>query len=125
MERYKGSQSRQTTIPVDTGRKLNVHKTFRRRPGRLLNVLCTFNVRPVSTGMLGDSTYIDNHCSTGSNSKNDGKPVSKLQDYNYTEKREEEDISNKDTDKSYEESDDKIAIQLEDINLTCCAFFGC
>ena len=31
--------------PVDTGRKLNVHKTFRRRPGRLLNVLCTFNLR--------------------------------------------------------------------------------
>ena len=36
--------------PVDTGRKLNVHKTFRRRPGRLLNALCTFNLRPVSTG---------------------------------------------------------------------------
>ena len=36
--------------PVDTGRKLNVHKTFRRRPGRLLNVLCTFNLSPVSTG---------------------------------------------------------------------------
>ena len=35
---------------VDTGRKFNVHKTFRRRPGRLLNVLCTFNLRPVSTG---------------------------------------------------------------------------
>ena len=35
---------------VDTGRKLNVHKTFRRRPGRLLNVLCTLNLRPVSTG---------------------------------------------------------------------------
>ena len=35
---------------VDTGRKLNVHKTFRRRPGRLLNVLFTFNLRPVSTG---------------------------------------------------------------------------
>ena len=34
---------------VDTGRKLNIHKTFRRRPGRLLNVLCTFNLRPVST----------------------------------------------------------------------------
>ena len=29
------------------GRKLNVHKTFRRRP---LNVLCTFKLRPVSTG---------------------------------------------------------------------------
>ena len=36
--------------PVDTGRKLNVHKTFRRRPGRLSNVFCTFNLRPVSTG---------------------------------------------------------------------------
>ena len=38
------------TALVDTGRKLNVHKTFRRRPGRFLNVLCTFNLRPVSTG---------------------------------------------------------------------------
>ena len=37
--------------PADTGRKLNVHKTFRRRPRRLLNVLCMFNLRPVSTGM--------------------------------------------------------------------------
>ena len=39
-------------LPVDIGRKLNVHKTFRRRPGRLLNVLCTFNLRPASTGLL-------------------------------------------------------------------------
>ena len=38
--------------PVDTGRKLNVHKAFRRRPGRLLNVLCMLNLRPVSTGVL-------------------------------------------------------------------------
>ena len=38
--------------PVDTGRKLNVHKTFRRRPGRLLNVLCTINLRPVPSGSL-------------------------------------------------------------------------
>ena len=36
--------------PVDAGRKFNVHKTFRRYPGHLLNVLCTFNLRPVSTG---------------------------------------------------------------------------
>ena len=42
--------------PVDTGRKLNVCKTFRRRPGRLRNVLCTFNLRPVSTGKF--HTYI-------------------------------------------------------------------
>ena len=38
--------------PADTGRKLNVHKTLRRHPGRLLNVLCTFNLRFVSTGWL-------------------------------------------------------------------------
>ena len=40
------------TILVDTGRKLNVHKTFRTRPERLLNVLCTFSLRPVSTVIL-------------------------------------------------------------------------
>ena len=40
---------------VDTERKLNVHKMFRRRSGRLLNVLCTFNLRPVSMGNI-------NHC---------------------------------------------------------------
>ena len=39
-------------FPVDTGRKLNVHKTFRRCPGRLLNVLCTFNLRSVSMGFF-------------------------------------------------------------------------
>ena len=42
----------QACTPVDAGRKLNVHKTFRRRLGRLLNVLCTFNLRPVSTGTV-------------------------------------------------------------------------
>ena len=36
--------------PVDTGCNLSVHKMFGRRPGRLLNVLRTFNLRPVSTG---------------------------------------------------------------------------
>ena len=36
--------------PVDTGRTLNKYKTFRRCPGRLRNVLCTFNLRPVSMG---------------------------------------------------------------------------
>ena len=34
------------------GRKLNVHKTFRRRPGCLLNVLCAFNLRPVYRGYI-------------------------------------------------------------------------
>ena len=36
--------------PEDTERKFNVHKTFRIRPGRLLNALRTLNLRPVSTG---------------------------------------------------------------------------
>ena len=45
-------------IPIDTGRKLNVHKKFRRCPGRLLNVLCTFNLRPVYTGILISSIEI-------------------------------------------------------------------
>ena len=49
-----------TSVPVGTGRKLNAHKTFRRRPGRLLNVLCTFNLRPVSTGVIWQ---IDGNCS--------------------------------------------------------------
>ena len=50
--------------PVGTGRKLNVHKTFRRRPGRLLNVLCTFNLRPVSIGSMSFDFYVDrNLCS--------------------------------------------------------------
>ena len=37
-----------TNTPVDTGRKLNAHKTFRRRPGR--SGRPTFNLRPVSAG---------------------------------------------------------------------------
>ena len=40
------------TFPADTERKLNVHKTFRRRPGRLLNFLFTFNLRLVCTELL-------------------------------------------------------------------------
>ena len=47
-------------IPVDTGRKLNVHKTFRRRPGRLLNILCTFNLGPVSTRFILKYVIDDN-----------------------------------------------------------------
>ena len=53
MQNSKLVQSNGTTsadFPVDTGSKLNVHKAFRRRPGRFLNVLCTYNLRPMSTG---------------------------------------------------------------------------
>ena len=44
--------------PADTGRKLNVHKTFRRRPRRLQNVLCTFNLRPLPTGKYPEREFI-------------------------------------------------------------------
>ena len=40
-------------IALDTTRKLNAHKTFRKRSGRLSNVLCTFNLSPVSSGGVG------------------------------------------------------------------------
>ena len=36
---------------MDTGRKWKIRKMFRRRPGHLLNILCTFNVRSVSSGL--------------------------------------------------------------------------
>ena len=49
-EMYKLYEHSSNVIPVDTGRKLNLYKTFTRRPGRLLNVLCTYNLRLVSTG---------------------------------------------------------------------------
>ena len=39
-------------FPLDTGNKLNVHKTFGRRPGCLLNVLCTFNLRSLFRGLI-------------------------------------------------------------------------
>ena len=37
---------------MNTGHKLNVHKTFRRRTIRPLEVLCTFNFRSVSRGSM-------------------------------------------------------------------------
>ena len=36
--------------PLDTGRKLNVHKTFRGRAGRFMNVLCMLNLHYVPRG---------------------------------------------------------------------------
>ena len=36
--------------PLDTGCELNVHRISRKCPGRLLNVLCAFNLRPVNRG---------------------------------------------------------------------------
>ena len=44
------------TISLDTGCKLNVHKTCRRLPGRVLNILCTFDLRHVSRGILVETT---------------------------------------------------------------------
>ena len=38
--------------PVDTGNKLNNHKSFRRYCGHFVNVLYAFSLRPVSTEYL-------------------------------------------------------------------------
>ena len=38
-------------IHLDTGRIFNLHKPLRRRPGRFVNVLRTFNIRPVCRGI--------------------------------------------------------------------------
>ena len=43
---------------LDTGRKLNAYKTFRRRPGHLLNVLRTFDLSPVPSGGGGIQMWI-------------------------------------------------------------------
>ena len=37
---------------MKTGYRINEHKTLRRCPGPLLNVLDTFNLRPLSRGMF-------------------------------------------------------------------------
>ena len=39
---------------------MNACKTFRRRPGRLLDVLRTFNLRPVSTGFGHEEASVAN-----------------------------------------------------------------
>ena len=39
---------------VDTGRKLNVPKTFRRRPGSLLSVLRPYNLRLCLRGQAAE-----------------------------------------------------------------------
>ena len=36
--------------PVDAGLGLGLHKTFRRRDGSILNVSCTLDLCPVTTG---------------------------------------------------------------------------
>ena len=38
------------TYPLEVEREFKVQKTFRRRPGCVLNALCTFSLRPVSRG---------------------------------------------------------------------------
>ena len=44
-------------ILLEKGRKFIVHKTFRRRPGHLVDVLCTLNSRPVSMGSMKRLEY--------------------------------------------------------------------
>ena len=44
--------------PLDTGCKLIVHKKFERRPGGLLKIYCTLNLRPVTFDSLKDNIVI-------------------------------------------------------------------
>ena len=55
-------------LPRRQRRKFNVHKTFRRRPGRVLNVLCTFSLRPVSLGYIAESYFLVKYCAIFFNS---------------------------------------------------------
>ena len=50
----------QRTYPGDTGRKLNVHKTFRRRPGRLMYVQFTSCVYWVIMKSFIGSSFLQN-----------------------------------------------------------------
>ena len=43
--------------PLDTVHKLNGHQAFRRLPEEILNVFCTFDVRPVSRGLAPAVNY--------------------------------------------------------------------
>ena len=62
--------------PVVTVRKLNIYKTFRRRPGRLLNVSCSFNLLPVSTGQIFPSKMSPGY--TSSKGSGNGIPIKPL-----------------------------------------------
>ena len=48
------------TFNLDTGSKLNIRLTFRRRSERLLNVLCSFNLRPLKKS-IGYNKSQTNH----------------------------------------------------------------
>ena len=48
----------EASSPLDIRRKLNLHKTFRRRLGRIRNVLCTINLRLKSRGLGCNSKLI-------------------------------------------------------------------
>ena len=52
------------TSPVDTGRKLNVHKTFRRRPERLLNILMCVQFTSCVFGVQCWAFFKENHGNT-------------------------------------------------------------
>ena len=50
-------------FPLGIGSKLNVHKMFRRRLRHLLNVLCTFNLPPVSRGLTYHTVLLEKNWS--------------------------------------------------------------
>ena len=57
-------ETTEITFPVDTGRKLKVHKTFRRRPGRLLNILMCVQFTSCVYGVQRWAFLKENHENT-------------------------------------------------------------
>ena len=57
-------QATDITSPVDTGHKLNVHKTFRRRPRRLLNILMYVQFTSCVYGVQRRALFKENHGNT-------------------------------------------------------------
>lgn len=48
--RKQSTSTKDNLYPLDAELKLNVHNSFRSRPGQILNVLYTYNLRSVSRG---------------------------------------------------------------------------
>ena len=55
-----GRQVEVDKIALDTGHKFNLHQTFRKRPVRVLNVLCEFDLPPGSSGVFAVQINVNN-----------------------------------------------------------------
>ena len=74
--KVKDTDTRATSISfLDKGRKLSIREMFERRFGRLLNVPCTFNLRPLSRRRLSLLLFLNNQLLTQFNFQSMKSPV--------------------------------------------------